>query len=196
MFGLFKEKKSENFAVIAFASRIYFWAVENETRVKGQFLGYRKAIAAEDVTDKPDGLLHAAVAHCLQAVFNLYPMPQAMRLRNKTYDAMQVMGDVEVFEFFMDAKNDPDRHLLQNDPNNILYAIPVRLLEYWLGDNLSKAMVKIGDVELLSSLDMLFILEQLAPVSDFWKNNIQKNYTLIETSERIRDILVQKPPIR
>lgn len=88
----------------------------------------------------------------------------------------------------MDVKSDPDRHLLQNDPMNEMYAIPARLLEYWLGEKLRKPYVKIGDIELLSPLEVTLISEAMSPMFMFWKN-FQTNYKIIESDEKVTDLM-------
>lgn len=190
MFGLFKKKMSESAAAIVFCLHINHWAAENDDTIKKDFLHYfvKDTITIHDLAPHSDGLFHATVAECSKALFNLFPLPQALRLRNKVYDTMDIMGQTTLFEFFMDAKSDPDRHLLQNDPMNEMYAIPARLLEYWFGEKLRRLYVKMGDVELLSPLEVTFIIESMSPVFMFWKN-FQKNYKIIESDEKVTDLM-------
>ncbi|SCM73508.1 hypothetical protein [Desulfovibrio sp. 86] len=190
MFGLFKKKMSESAAAIVFCVHINHWAAENDDNIKKDFLHYflKDTVMIDDLAPHSDGLFNATVAECSKALFNLFPLPQALRLRNKVYDAMGVMGQTTLFEFFMDAKNDPDRHLLQNDPMNEMHAIPARLLEYWLGEKLRRLYVKMGDVELLSPVELMFISEAMSPMFMFWKN-FQNNYKIIESDETVTDLM-------
>jgi hypothetical protein len=190
MFGLFKKKMSESAAAIIFCVHINHWAAENDDKIKKDFLHYflKDTATIDDLTPHSDGLFNATVAECSKALFNLFPLPQALRLRNKVCETMDIMGQTSLFEFFMDVKSDPDRHLLQNDPMNEMYAIPARLLEYWLGEKLRMLYVKIGDVELLSHLEVMFIIEAISPKFMFWKN-FKTNYKIIESDEKITDLM-------
>lgn len=181
---------SESAAAIVFCVHINHWAAENDNKIKKDFLHYflKDAITIDDLAPHSDGLFSATVAECSKALFNLFPSPQALRLRNKVYDTMAIMGQTPLFEFFMDAKNDPDRHLIQNDPMNKMYAIPARLLEYWFGEKLRRLYVKIGDIELLSPLEVTFISESMSPMFMFWKN-FQNDYKIIESDEKVTDLM-------
>jgi hypothetical protein len=189
MFGLFKKKISESGAAIVFCFRMNHWAAENDDIIKRDFQNiYKNVISIDDFAKHSSGLFHAAVAICSQALFNLFPLDQALRLRSKVYDTMHIMGNDELFEMFMRAKDDPDRHLIKNDPSNDLNAIPVRLLEYWLGDKLKRLYVKVGGFECLSPLEVTLIVSAMAPTFMFWKD-FQSKYKIIQTDEQVADLM-------